>query len=205
MPSPETSSENLQKAMAAGRPPRPWRSQAESRAIRMITWQWHLGHGPWCSGRALAEWLGVSHTYIQKLTRTLARSESDFLREVAHFGPPTIEELRRAREESRQQRERGLLRTQRRWKAVEYRIGNTVVRDFVPTTPNAATLAANTSFLPDAPSPTIQSQGKLDYNAVHMWNLRMNAASENGTRPFRSSRPIRWGSGRGFRPIRYSS
>jgi hypothetical protein len=119
--------------------------------IRLITWQWLLGHGPWCSGRALARWLGVSHTYIQKLTQTLSRNESDFLREVAYSGLPTIEGLRRAREESRQQRERGLLRTQRRWKTVEYEIGDTVVSDFVSTKPNGAILVANNPFLPEAP------------------------------------------------------
>ena len=91
---------NLEKARANWRPPRPWRSRAESRLIRLITWQWLLGHGPWCSGRALARWLGVSHTYIQKLTRTRSRNESDFLREVAYSGLPTNEGLRRAREES---------------------------------------------------------------------------------------------------------
>ncbi len=79
MPSPETSRENLQKAKAAGKPPRPWRSQAESRAIRLITWHWHLGRGPWCSGRALARWLGVSHTYIQKLDQAAKAKEKEIL------------------------------------------------------------------------------------------------------------------------------
>lgn len=197
MPSPETSRENLQKAKAAGRPPRPWRSQAESRAIRMIAWNWHLGHGPWCSGRALARWLGVSHTYVQRLARTLSRDESDFLREVERFGPPTIEALRRAREESHWQRERGLLRRQRRWKAVEYKIGNNVLRDFVLTKPNAATLVANDRFLPDAPTPALP--GKLDYNAMHMWNLRMNGEHEKAIRPWGRARRIRWRPGMPFR------
>ena len=160
--------------------------------IRSFAWQWHLGRGPWCSGRALARWLGVSHTYIQKLTRTLSRNESDFLREVAYSGLPTNEGLRRAREESRQQRERGWLRTQRRWKAVEYKIGDTVVRDFVPTKPNAATLVANNPFLPDAPTSAIATQGKLDYNAIHMWNLRMNGEREKAMRPWSMARRTRW-------------
>ena len=188
MPSRESSLRNLEKARANARPSRPWRSRSESRLIRSFAWQWHLGHGPCCSGRALARWLGVSHTYIQKLKRVLSRRESDFLREVAYSGPPTVEGLRRAREVSRQQRERGLLRRQRRWKTVEYKFGNTVVRDhFVPTEPNAATLVANNPFLPDEPTPTIS--GKIDYNAMYMWNLRMYAAHEAATRPWR---PIRW-------------
>jgi biotin operon repressor len=190
MPSREASLRNLAKARLRWRAPRPWRSRPESRLIRMITWQWLLNHGPWCSGRALARWLGVSHTYVQKLTQTLSRHESDFLREVAFRGIPTVEGLRRAREESRQQRERGLLRTQRRWKTVEYEIGHTVVRDVAPTKPNAATFVANNPFLADTPTPS--TPGKLDYNAMYMWHLRMNAEREAATKPWRPARGIRW-------------
>ncbi len=188
MPSHEASLRNLEKARANwSHPPRPWRSRSESRLIRCFVWHWHLGHGPWCSGRALARWLGVSHTYIQKLTRTLPRSESDFLREVARYGIPTIEGLRGAREESRHQRELGLLRRQPGWKAVEYRIGDTVLRAFVQTKPNAATLVANNPALPDAPTSAIPNQGKPDYTAMHMWHLRMSAERAKATESRRPS------------------
>jgi hypothetical protein len=197
MPSPETSRENLKQAKARWRPPRPWRSRSESRLIRSFVWHWHLGRGPWCSGRALARWLGVSHTYVQKLTRTLSKNEGGFLREVvARHGIPTKEGLRDAREKSRQQRERGLLRSQRRWKTVEYRIGETVLRNFVPTKPNAATLVANNPLLPDAPTPENTSPGRIDYNAMHMWNLRMNGQREKAMRPWRPARRTRWRPGR---------
>jgi hypothetical protein len=192
MPSREASLRNLAKARLRWRPPRPWRSRSESRLIRHFVWHWHLGRGPWCSGRALARWLGVSHTYIQKLTRTLPRSESDFLREVARHGVPTKDALRDAREDSRQQRERNLLRTQRRWRTVEYKIGNTVLRDFVQTKPNAAMLVANNPFLPDAPTSAIPNQGKPDYTAMYMWHLRMNAERAKATGPWRPPRRSRW-------------
>ncbi len=192
MPSRESSLRNLQKARAIGRPPRPWRSRSESRLIRSFAWQWHLGRGPWCSGRALARWLGVSHTYVQKLTRTLPRSESDFLREVARHGVPTKEALRDAREKSRQQRERGLLRTQPRWKKVEYRFGDTLLRDFVPTKPNAATMVANNPFLPDAPASAIPKNGKSDYTAMYMWHLRIGAERAKVTESWRPPRPSWW-------------
>jgi hypothetical protein len=133
----------------------------------------------------LAKWLGVSHTYIQKLTRTLSRNENDFMREVARSGVPTHEGLSRAREESRQQRERGWLRTQRRWKTVEYKLGDSVVRCCVPTKPNAATLVANNPYLPDAPTPAITGQRKPDGNAIFMWNLKMKSARERALRPWR--------------------
>jgi hypothetical protein len=61
-----------------------------------------------------------------------------------------------------------LLRTQRRWKTVEYKIGDTVVSDFASTRPNVAILVANNPFLPEAPKPAIPRQGKIDYNAMHM-------------------------------------
>lgn len=192
MPSREASLRNLAVARSRSRRPRPWRSCSESRLIRTFVWHWHLGRGPWCSGRALARWLGVSHTYIQKLTRTLSRNESDFLREVAHSGLPSNDGLKRAREESRRQRERGWLRTQPSWKTVEHKIGDTVVRYFVPTTPNAATLVANNPVLSDAPTPAKSSQEKIDYNAMHMWNLRMNGEREKAMRPRRTARRTRW-------------
>jgi hypothetical protein len=182
MPSREASLRNLAKARLRWRPPRPWRSRSESRLIRDFAWHWHLGRGPWCSGRALARWLGVSHTYVQKLARTLSRNEDDFLREVARHGVPTKDALRDAREQSRQQRERGRLRRQPRWKKVEYRLGDSLIRDFVPTKPNVATLVGNNPFLPEAPTPAISSQGKLGYTALYLWNLRMYGA--RGELPF---------------------
>jgi hypothetical protein len=200
MPSREASLRNLAKARLCWRPPRPWRSRSESRLIRSFVWHWYLGYGPWCSGRALARWLGVSHTYVQRLTRTLSRNESDFLRDVAFRGIPTVEGLRRAREESRHQRERGLLRTQRRWKTVEYKIGRTVVRGVLPTKPNAATRVANNPCLADAPTPS--TPGKLDNNAIYLWNLRMNAEREAATRPWSLARKTRWLPGMAFRPRR---
>jgi len=119
---------------------------------------------------------------------------------MRHSAPPSFEGLRRAREESRQQRERGWLRTQPRWKTVEYKIGDTVVRDhFAPTEPNAATLVANNPFLPDAPTSASSSQGKLDYNAMYMWHLRMNGEREKAMRPWRAARRIRWRPGMAFR------
>jgi hypothetical protein len=178
MPSREASLRNLARARANGRPPRPWRSRAESQAIRMFVWQWLLGHGPWCSGRALARWLGVSHTHIQKLSRTLSRDENDFLRKVRYFGAPSIDGLKRAREESRQQRERGFLRTQPRLKWVEFNIGGTIVRDCVPTKPNAATLAAQNPCVSDAPASSGRTKAPPDYLAMYLWQLKMNAARE---------------------------
>jgi hypothetical protein len=198
MPSREASLRNLEEARANWRRPRLWRSHAERRQIRMFAWQWLLGHGPWCSGRALAEWLGVSHTYIQKLSRTLPRDENEFLHHVRCYGGvPSTGALRSARESSRREREQGLLRTQPRFKGVEIRVGSNLVRTLEPTKPNAATRVAQNPFLPSAPKSPNRTRG-LDYTAIHMWNLRIAAASTYEGHPGRVGR--RWRPG--MRPPR---
>ena len=194
MPSPEASRMNLAKARENWRPPRPWRSQAESRLIRMLTWQWLLGHGPWCSGRALAKWLVVSHTYVQKLARTLSINEVDFLNEVRYSDPPTIEALKRARDESRKQRDCGLLRTPRRWKTIEVNLGhNGIVRAVVPAEPTVPSLGTDP---PVTDAPTNTSKAPTDYDDIHVWQLRIDAQRHKGMRsPMR-----RWRPGMRFRP-----
>lgn len=186
MPSREASLRNLKKARAHWKRPRPWRSYAEQRQIRMITWHWLLGHGPWCSGRALAEWLGVSHTHVQKLSRTLPRDESAFLRDVECYGVPSTDALKRAREESRRERDWGLLRTQPRWKWVEFKLGQSTARDCVATKPNAATQVAQDPSVTIAPRSS--KTDDLNYSAIHMWHLSMEHARSHISQPVR----LRW-------------
>jgi hypothetical protein len=57
--------------------------------------------------------------------------------------PATFEQLRAAQEETRNMRERNLLRGPRLWKIVEYKIGDNFVRARVPTKAYAAVLAAS--------------------------------------------------------------
>lgn len=64
-----------------------WRSRAESRLIRMLVWQWLLGHGPWCSGRALARWLAVSHTVYSETRADTLKKRRRFSPRVTTFGP----------------------------------------------------------------------------------------------------------------------
>jgi len=134
MPSPEASRRNLEKAKARWRPPRPWRSLQETRVIKRLVWQWftYCGPGKW-SARAVARWLGVTHTYIQKLVREFERDPSVMQRQERLYGSATLEHLSRTREETRRQKERGWLRPPRRWKVAEFQIGDQVVRTVVPT------------------------------------------------------------------------
>jgi hypothetical protein len=112
MPSPESSRLNLQKARERWRRPRPWRSERESLVIRRRAWNWFTSdRGATCSARRLARVLGVSHTWIQKLIREFETDPSKILREVQIYGAATLDDLRRAQEETHRDRERGWLRS----------------------------------------------------------------------------------------------
>ncbi len=135
MPSREASLRNLAKARAKWRPPRPWRSAQETRVIKRLVWQWftYRGPGKW-SGRAVAQRLGVTHTYIQKLVREFVRDPNEMQREVRLHGPATFGHLDRAREETRLEKERGWLRSPRCWRVARLKIGDQVeVQAVVPT------------------------------------------------------------------------
>jgi hypothetical protein len=110
MPSRASSLRNLAKARTKWRPPRPWRSTQESRMIRRLVFQWFTCRGSRPSGRAWARGLGISHTWLQKLVREFQADPSELWRLQAAKGDPRFSDLTRAREYSRQMRERGELR-----------------------------------------------------------------------------------------------
>src|ERR1700676_2946277 len=114
MGSREAAVRNLDEAMRSGkwRRPRPWRSQAESDAIKRLVWLWYNHCGPGKareSVHSLARVLMVSRSYIQKLTRGFEREPRAMRQEDQRYGPATLAQLARAQEETRRQRERGLL------------------------------------------------------------------------------------------------
>jgi hypothetical protein len=79
--------------------------------IRRFVWQWLTcrdRNRP--SERSWARQLGVSHTWVQKLVKQLQAEPGEMQREVLRTGDPTLAQLTRAREDSRQMRERGELR-----------------------------------------------------------------------------------------------
>lgn len=130
MPSREASLKNLEKARAAwSHPARPWRSLQETRVIKRLVWQWFNSREPgkW-SGRAVARWLGVTHTYIQKLTRGFVGNPRQVEQDVHRNGAATFEHLSRAREVSRKHKERGWLRPPLSWTVVEFNGARFVVR-----------------------------------------------------------------------------
>jgi hypothetical protein len=82
--------------------------------IRRFVWQWMTcrdRNRP--SERSWARQLGVSHTWVQKIVKQFQANPSEMQREVLGEGDPTLAQLIRAREETRQMRERGELRLSR--------------------------------------------------------------------------------------------
>ena len=207
MPSREASLRNLEKARAAwSHPPRPWRSFKESCVIQQLVWQWFNSREPrkW-SGRVVARWLGVSHTYVQKLVQTFQADPDRMLRIQARSGPATFEQLNRAREFTRQDSERGYLRTPRRFKLAEIKIGSNIVRAIVPTKAEERRRAAEAGGCPLGPTyvpvhllplwarglPYFSQQNPCDPLIAIKHALRQN----HGWRPTRSIRG-RWRPGR---------
>jgi hypothetical protein len=110
VPSPETSRQNLAKAKTNWRAPLSWRSLQETRLIKTLAWQWHRIKEPRCSGRQIARWLGVSHTYIQKLVREFNTDTRNIVQQQRAYGRTTFADLGRAQEETAKIRELGWLR-----------------------------------------------------------------------------------------------
>src|SRR5215472_9125628 len=154
MPSREASLRNLERARAAwSHPPRPWRSLRESSVIEQLIWQWFsAGEMRKWSGRAVARWLGVSHTYVQKLVRKFRTDPHRMQRIHAGSGLATFETLERAREFTRQSKQRGDLREPKRWKVAEFKVGSNFVRAVVPTKAEERRRAAEAQGLPLGPT-----------------------------------------------------
>src|SRR5271163_2484051 len=107
MPSHQSSMRNLAKARATWRPQRPWRSRDEARLIRRYVFHWLTARGKKPSGRNWSRQLGISHTWLQKLVRKFQADPHEMWRLQATKGDPKFTEFTRAREHSRQMRERG--------------------------------------------------------------------------------------------------
>lgn len=92
----------------------------ESRIIEQLVYQWWNSSEPrkWAKYR-VAQFLAVSHTWVNKLARRFEADPERFRRRMAAFGPASFEKLEQAREETRRQRERGWLRGPIRWRRVK--------------------------------------------------------------------------------------
>src|SRR5487761_1364139 len=73
---------------------------------------------PWAKYR-VARFLGVSHTWVNKLVTRFEADPERMRRKMRAFAPASFEKLERAREETRRERERGWLRGPIRWRRVK--------------------------------------------------------------------------------------
>jgi hypothetical protein len=108
--------ENLAKAFASEgyHPPRPWRSEEESLMIRRFVLWWRTCRDkakP--SARSWARQLGISHVWLLKVVRELKKDPGE-VRRLQAYGDPTLEQLARAQEYTREMKERGELRSELR-------------------------------------------------------------------------------------------
>jgi hypothetical protein len=78
--------------------------------IRRFAFLWFTSRGQRPSIRAWAKQLGVSHTWLRKLVLRFEADPGEMYREQRRSGDPTFAQLNRAREYTRQMRERGELR-----------------------------------------------------------------------------------------------
>jgi len=87
---------------------------------------------PWAKLR-VAQLLGVSHTWVNKLVKRFEADPERMRRRMAPFAPANLEKLERAREETRRQREMGWLRGPIRMRRVKWTLGGKTQRVIVWT------------------------------------------------------------------------
>ena len=87
---------------------------------------------PWAKYR-VARFLGVSHTWVNKLVKRFEADPERMRRKMRAFAPASFEKLERAREETRRERERGWLRGPIRWRRVKVTIQGRKQRVVAPT------------------------------------------------------------------------
>ena len=165
---------NMAKARAARkREPLRWRSGLESRIIEQLAWQWwrttSRGEGrgvrdevrfaapkasplrPWAKLR-VARFLGVSHTWVNKLVKRFEADPDRMRRRMAGFAPATLEKLERAREETRRQRELGWLRGPIQRRRVKWILGGKTQRAIVWTHSERQRRKAGAKGQPEGPA-----------------------------------------------------
>jgi len=87
---------------------------------------------PWAKLR-VARFLGVSHTWVNKLVKRFEADPDRMRRRMGAFAPATFEKLERAREETRRQRELGWLRGPIERRRVKWTLGGKTQRGVVWT------------------------------------------------------------------------
>ena len=87
---------------------------------------------PWAKLR-VARFLGVSHTWVNKLVKRIERDPDRMRRRMAAWAPASFEKLERAREETRRQRKFGWIRGPIRMRRVKWTLGGKAQRAVVWT------------------------------------------------------------------------
>ena len=108
-------------------PPLGWVSYAKAPFAKGAQGRPAAASGPWAKLR-VARFLGVSHTWVNKLVKRFEADPDRMRRRMAAFAPATFEKLERARKETERQRQFGWLRGPIRMRRVKWTIGGKTQR-----------------------------------------------------------------------------
>jgi len=152
--------------------------------------QWSVRRGgsgaarPWAKLR-VARFLGVSHTWVNKLVKRFEADPDRMRRKMAAFAPASIEKLERAREETRRQRERGWLRGPIRYRRVKVTLYGKKRKVMVPT-------KQNKQQIPHAAAvrPVRNDNIPLPYREIPDWAKGLLLPGDLGTVQRRTPRPV---------------
>lgn len=134
---------------------------------------------PWAKYR-VARFLGVSHTWVNKLVKRFEKDPDRMRRRMAAFAPASIEKLEQAREETRRQRERGWLRGPIRYRRVKVSLQGRKRKVMVPTR-TAVTSREWSVASKQRQMPQKQSVMPVAYREVPEWAKGLLLPGDAGT------------------------
>jgi len=143
----------------------------------------------------VARLLGVSHTWVNKLVKKFEADPEGMRRKMREFAPANLEELERAREDTRREREMGRLRGPIRWRRVKVTIQGKRIRMAAPTKEemrrrlqrDSASRAGAASSAPTKTDATLRSSGQAsDQCQVTSETKQQQVPHTAGRRPIRN-------------------
>ncbi|MFZ0639731.1 MAG: hypothetical protein WA020_02030 [Candidatus Acidiferrales bacterium] len=135
----------------------------------------------------MARFLGVSHTWVNKLVKRFEADPDRMRRKMAAFAPASIEKLERAREETLRQRERGWLRGPIRYRRVKVTLQGRKRKVMVPT---QTTVTSGEWLVASKQRQMQQSAAPVRYAELPAWASGLPLPGGTGTAAGRGPRPV---------------
>ncbi|MGH9780993.1 MAG: hypothetical protein ACRD33_04160 [Candidatus Acidiferrales bacterium] len=148
----------------------------------------------------MARFLGVSHTWVNKLVKRIEADPERMRRRMRAFAPANVEKLERAREETRRQRERGRLRGPIRYRRVKVMLEGRKKTVAVVTQPERRRrgdvrqahfgVERDCASRAGAASPAPTSAMHVAYRELPSWARGLLLPGDPGTGMRRTPRPV---------------